>query len=72
MIGATASKLATRMPISAMATVKNRARVGSPFFEALAKMLRNGIRLSRAIAWSNLGALKKGSVMSYRDLKHCM
>ena len=56
-MGATASRLATRIPISAIATVKNRARVGSPLFEACENRLRTGMRLSREIAWSNLGAL---------------
>ena len=50
MMGATESRLATKTPISAIATVKNRARVGSPFFDARENTLRNGMRLSRAIA----------------------
>ena len=50
MMGATASRFATKIPISAMATVRNRARVGSPFFDARAKRLRKGMRLSREIA----------------------
>ncbi len=50
MMGATASRFATKIPISAMATVKNRARVGSPFFDATENRLRKGMRLSRDIA----------------------
>lgn len=49
-IGATASRFATRIPISATATVKNRARVGSPLFDARENGLRSGMRLSRDIA----------------------
>ena len=50
MMGATASRFATRIPISAMATVRNRARVGSPFLDAREKKLRKGMRLSREMA----------------------
>lgn len=64
-IGATESKFATTMPISAIPTVKKSALVGSPLLEALEKILRNGMRLSREMAWSNLGALKEKKDTSF-------
>lgn len=58
MIGATESKLAIKIPISAIQAVSIKARVGSPDFEPYPKILRNGIRLSLAMACSKRGALQ--------------
>ena len=57
-IGATESKLAIRIPISEIQAVSIKARVGSPDFEPYAKIFKNGIRLSLAMACSKRGALQ--------------
>jgi len=50
MIGATASRLAMSIPISDMIIVKSRALCGSPLFDDVANIFRNGMMLSLAIA----------------------
>ena len=57
-MGATRSRLAMRTPISERMTVRNRAKLGSPFNPVLLKNLRKPIRLSLAMACINLGALE--------------
>ena len=58
-IGATASRLAMRIPISEMAMVSSSALWGSPPFEGTPKTFKNGMIPSFAIAWSRRGALEK-------------
>ena len=57
-IGATRSRLAMITPTSAIRKVRMRAKLGSPFRPVRLKKLRNGMRLSLAMAWSSLGALR--------------
>ena len=45
-----------RIPASDINAVISSAHVGSPFLFPPAKIDRNGMTLSLAIAWSNLGA----------------
>ena len=58
-IGATESKLAIKIPISEIQAVSSKARVGSPDLEPYAKIFRNGIRLSLAMACNKRGALQR-------------
>ena len=57
MIGATASRLAIRTPISEISKVKKRARFGSPSLETTENTWRNGMTPSLAIACKSRGAL---------------
>ena len=57
-IGATESKFAIRIPISEKQAVSIKARVGSPDLEPEAKIFKNGITLSLAMACNKRGALK--------------
>lgn len=59
MIGATISRLATRMPSSEMRAVNRRARNGSPLLVVTPKTFRKGTTPSLAMACSNLGAPKE-------------
>lgn len=59
MIGATISRLATKMPNSEMRAVNRRARNGSPLLVVTPKTFRKGITPSLAMACNNLGAPKK-------------
>lgn len=59
MIGATISRLATRMPSSEISAVNRRARNGSPLLVVTPKTFRKGITPSLAMACSNLGAPKE-------------
>jgi hypothetical protein len=64
-IGATLSRLAIRIPISAILMVNNKALVGSPDLEPTAKMFKKGMMLSLAIACRRRGALWKRYTIQY-------
>ena len=57
-MGATASRLAMIMPISDMASVSSKARLGSPSPEQIEKKRKNGMIPSAEMACRRRGALK--------------
>lgn len=56
MIGATLSRLAIKIPIHDMKVVSSKAVVGSPVADPLAKIDKNGMSPSLAMAWRRRGA----------------